>query len=125
MKMQQVMMRCAQAGYPVSRRAIYDAGEKYGFIKKVEGKNGLEFNQEGFEAWLKKAIEQAPKGFYTINECAKQLNISVTTCWSLCKSGEIEVKHIGSGRGIMYANIEQLKELICKRKFGTEEKYGN
>lgn len=122
MKMEHLILKCAQAGVYFSRRAIYDAGEKYGFAIKKENQTALEFDEEKFNEWLKKVTEEIPTGFQTMKECSKALNLSVVTIWKyLQKYPEVETKKIGSKKGVTYANIEQLRKTISKYKYGIEE----
>lgn len=123
MKMNQLLIRCAQEGIYFSRRAIYNAGEKYGFAVKKEGQTALEFDEEKFENWLKSKTEKIPNGFCTMKQCSDALNISVTTVWKYCKDNpNIETKKMDSNKGVTYVNIEQLRKFIQVNKFGYKEK---
>lgn len=122
MKMEQIILKCAQAGIYFSRRAIYDAGEKYGFTIKKENQTALEFDEEKFNEWLKLVTDKIPEGFQTMKECSKSLNLSVVTIWKYCKEHpEIETKKVGSKKGVTYVNIDQIRKIIKLRKYGIEE----
>ena len=126
MKMKQVLLRCQEAGHPMTAMGVYTAGEKYGFIIKQEGKRSLYFDRERFLAWLEKAKEEVPDGFITVLECAKRVNMSVGSIYLLIKDNKsIQTKNIGSGKGILYVNFNQLEKFISERKYGTEEEFGN
>lgn len=121
MKIQPILKRCEESGHKVTKMGLYYSGKKYGFLVKDE--NGKYFfNEELFQEWLKKSLEEVPEGYLRISECAKKLNMCVASIWRYSKN--VETKKIGAGEGIIYVNFKQLEEFIRFNRKGSEEKNG-
>ena len=116
-----VLNKCKEEGYPITASGLYRAGYKYGFIVKKEGKKRVTLNKTKFLEWLSKAKEQVPKGWMTLNDLHKELNVSLSEVYILIKDPESNVKRIGTGRGIIYADPKQIKKIIEKRKNSRKE----
>ena len=84
-----VLNKCKEEGHPITRQGLYQAGKKYGFLTKVEGKKELDFDQEKFLEWLKVNTSDVPKNCYTINELVHELEISYMQLYSLIRDNNI------------------------------------
>lgn len=122
MKFGQVLERCKSKGINISRNALYLAGIKHGFIEK--GTTHNIFHKEKFEKWIEKKLEKVPAGYYTLKECSQKLNKPLATIYCWINESNLKVLKIGT-KEIKYVNIEELKEFIRIRKYGSEEEYGN
>lgn len=111
-----VLNKCKEEGYPITASGLYRAGYKYGFIVKKEGKKRVTLNKTKFLKWLSEAKERAPEGWMTLNDLHKELGVSLSEVYVLIKDPESNVKRIGTGRGIIYADPNQIKKIIEKRK---------
>ena len=116
-----VLNKCKEEGYPITASGLYRAGHKYGFIIKREGKKRVKLDKVKFLEWLSKATEQIPKGWMTLNDLHKELNVSLSEVYVLIKDPESNIKRIGTGRGIIYADPKQIKKIIEKRKNSRKE----
>lgn len=123
MKFGQVLERCKSKGINISRNALYLAGIKHGFIERDIDHINI-FHKEKFEQWVEKKLEKVPAGYYTFKECSEKLNKSLPTIYHLIIISDLKVLKIGT-KEIKYVNIEELKEFIRIRKYGSEEEYGN
>jgi hypothetical protein len=123
MKFKQVYERCKEKGITITKQGLYLAGLQNGFI--IKGKSHRnEFVKEEFEKWVEKKLEPVPEGFISFFECSKKLNKPLPTIYFLVKSGNLEVKKIGT-RGVRYVRLEDLEKYIEIREHGSEEEYGN
>lgn len=123
MKFKQVYERCEQNGIKISKQGLYLAGLQNGFIVKGENHSNL-FVQEEFEKWIGKKKEKAPEGYHTFLDCSKKLKKPLATIYYLVKSGNLEVKTIGT-KEVKYVRLSDLENYIRIREHGCEEKYGN
>ena len=124
MKMMQVVQYCKEHGYPITAPAIYQAGKKYGFISKVEGKYHLKFNKDKFLEWFNHSKEKVPEGYISIKNCSEIFHLSKPTCYTIAKDIMVKTVRRGAGKGILYVNKKSFGEFINIRKFGTEEVFG-
>ena len=127
MKFGQVYERCKMKGINISRNALYLAGIKYGFIERDIDHINI-FHKEKFEKWLEKKLEKVPEGYSSLKECSEKLNKPLQTIYYLVntgiKSGKLNFLKIGT-KEIKYVKLEELREFIRIRKYGSEEEYGN
>ena len=122
-----VLNKCKEEGYPVTKSGLYYAGKKYGFLKATDKKRArgfsLEFNKDAFFEWLKKAKEAVPEGWVPIREIPKLLNISLTQAYILVKNENCGAKSFGAGPGVLYVDPERVKEVIKQRCENRKEKW--
>lgn len=111
-----VIKKCEEKGYKITKQGLYNAGEKYGFINKPDGKHALEFDQKKFLEWLEKAIEEIPEGWVTLNDASKLLGVSISQMYILVKDENSGAKYFGSGKGVMYVDPKRIEKIIKERK---------
>ena len=111
-----VLSKCKEKGYSISKEGLYKAGKKYGFIKKIDGKHHLEFDKEKFLSWLDKAVEEVPNGWMTVKELSEKFNVSLAQAYILIKDEESGARFFGSGAGVLYADPERIEKIIQKRE---------
>lgn len=116
MYMKDVVRKCHEKGYKVSRNYIYAAGLKYGFLKRVPGQRGLELDQKKFLEWVDKALEEAPEGWVTLKELVKMKGISMNMAYEIVKDKAAGARRIGSGQGIIYVDPKTIDVAIKKYK---------
>lgn len=116
MHINDVIKKCSDEGYPISRMGLYTAGKKEGFIIKCENKKELDFDKNKFLQWLKKAKGKAPEGWVKIKDLPNIFGISLTQCYILSKDEESGAKTFGSGKGVIYVDPERIAKIIKKRK---------
>ena len=124
MYMKDVLRYCEEHGKKITKMGIYYAGKKNNFIFKVEGKNEMVFDREKFLEWFRKATEEIPKGYISVSEMRKKYNIPLTRSYEIVKDPRLNVKCIGSGKGIKYVDESRLREVISdsenKRRYNWE-----
>lgn len=123
MKFNQVFERCKEKGIKITKHGLYLAGLKNGFIEK-SSEHGNIFHGEKFEKWVEKKLEKIPKGYFSLNQCSKELNTPLSTIYTIVNEGKLEVLNIGT-KGVKYVKVKELKEYIRIRKHGSEKEYGN
>ena len=116
MHMNDVVRKCEEKGYKITKQGIYLAGKKYGFLTRPDEQHSWDFNQEKFLEWLDKAIEEIPEGWLTLNEASKVLNISLAQMYILVKDENAGVKYFGAGKGVMYVDPKRIEKIIEERK---------
>lgn len=116
MHMNDVVRKCEERGYKITKQGIYLAGKKYGFLTRLDEQHSWDFNQEKFLEWLDKAVEEIPEGWLTLNEASKVLNISLAQMYILVKDENAGAKYFGAGKGVMYVDPKRIEEIIQKRK---------
>ena len=117
------MNKCEVEGYPVTSSGLYYAGEKYGFLIKKEGNRSLEFDKDKFFDWLKKAKQEIPEGWVSLNELHIKLNISLSQAYILSKDPASGAKAFGAGPGVIYVDPERIKAIIKQRENDHKEKW--
>lgn len=121
MYLKDVLNKCKEEGYLVTSSGLYYAGEKYGFLIKKEGNRSLEFDKDKFNEWLKKAKQEIPKGWVSINELHNVLGISLSQAYILSKDEDSGAKTFGAGPGVIYVDPERIKEIIKRRNDSHKE----
>lgn len=111
-----VIRKCEEKGYHISKQGLYTAGEKYGFVKRVEGKHSLDFDKDRFLKWLDGAVEEVPEGWLTVKELAEKFEVSVSQVYILIKDKDSGARTFGSGAGVLYADPKRIEEVIQNRK---------
>lgn len=124
MKVKQVVKYCSDHGHPITSMAIYRAGKKYGFLKKIEGQHSLEFNREKFLEWFKGFTAEIPEGYLCVKDLSKEVGLSIPQCYALAKDDSVKKMKKGTGDGILYVDKESFREFINVRRYGTEEVFG-
>lgn len=125
MYMNDVIRKCEEKGYKITKQGIYLAGKKYGFLTRPDEQHSWDFNQEKFLEWLDKAIEEIPDGWLTLNEASKVLNISLAQMYILVKDENSGVKYFGAGKGVMYVDPKRIEKIIEERKGKHEYDWGD
>lgn len=125
MHMNDVIRKCEEKGYKITKQGIYLAGKKYGFLTRPDEQHSWDFNQEKFLEWLNKAIEEIPDGWLTLNEASKVLNISLAQIYILVKDENAGVKYFGAGKGVMYVDPKRIEKIIKERKAKHEYDWGD
>lgn len=125
MHMKDVLNKCKEMGHPMTAMGIYTAGEKYGFLNKLEGKHYYDFDKGKFLEWLNNAIAEIPKGWVTLNEASKILNVSLPQMYILVKHENSGAKYFGAGKGVMYVDPKRIEEIIRERKAKHEYMWGD
>lgn len=115
MYMNDVLRKCEEKGYKITKQGLYVAGEKYGFLTKPDGQHPWDFDQKKFLEWLDKATEEIPKGWVTLNEASKILNVSLPQMYILVKDKNSGVRYFGAGKGVMYVDPKRIEEVIKNR----------
>lgn len=116
MYMNDVIKKCEEKGYKITKAGLYQAGQKYGFLKKPDGQHSWDFDQKKFLEWLDKATEEIPEGWVTLNEASKILNVSLPQMYILVKDENSGARYIGSGKGVLYVDPKRIEEVIKNRK---------
>ena len=124
MRMKQVIKYCRDNGHPITAMAIYLAGKKYGFIKKINGKWYLEFDKQKFLDWFKGFTVEIPEGYVSVKDLAESFDLSIQQCYNLIKDNSIKKMRKGTGEGILYVDKESFGEFINIRKCRDEEVFG-
>ena len=122
MFLKDVLNKCKEEGYPVTSSGLYYAGEKYGFLIKKEGNRSLEFDKDKFFDWLKKAKQEIPEGWVSLNELHIKLDISLSQAYILSKDPASGAKAFGAGPGVIYVDPERIKAIIKPREHDHKEK---
>lgn len=114
--MKDVLNKCKEMGHPMTAMGIYIAGEKYGFLNKIDGKYHYDFDKDKFLEWLNNAIAEIPDGWVTLNEASKILNVSLPQMYILVKDENSGAKYFGAGKGVMYVDPTRIEAIIKERK---------
>lgn len=120
-----VVNKCKERGYEITKMGLYKAGEKYGFISKVDNRHSLEFDKDKFLKWLDKATEEIPEGWLSVKQLSEELKISIAQVYILIKDKDSGARAIGSGTGVLYADPKRIKAVIKKREDNHKEKWGD
>lgn len=121
MYMNDVIKKCEEKGYKITKQGLYQAGQKYGFLNKPDGQHAWDFDQKKFLEWLDKATEEIPHGWVTLNEASKILNVSLPQMYILVKDENSGAKYFGAGKGVMYVDPKRIEEVIKNHK--TKHQY--
>lgn len=116
MHLNDVLNKCKEEGYPITASGLYQSGLKFGFLTKKEGNRNLDFNKDKFLEWLKKAKEEIPEGWVSINELHKIVDVSLSQAYILSKDPESGARSFGSGAGVTYVDPERIKAIIKQRE---------
>ena len=120
-----VVNKCKERGYEITKMGLYKAGEKYGFISKGDNKHSLEFDKDKFLKWLDKATEEIPEGWLSVKQLSEKFGISVAQVYILIKDEDSGARAIGSGAGVLYADPKRIEAVIKKREDNHKEKWGD
>ena len=113
-----VVKRCKEKGYEITRQGIYLAGKKEGFIHK--GSNGYELDMDKFNEWLEKAIQEIPEGYFSAKQIVEKYGVSQVEAYFILNDPDCESEKIGA-HGVLYAKQERIESVIKKR--GNKHKY--
>lgn len=124
MYMKDVVNKCKERGYEITKMGLYNAGKKYGFISKVNDKHSLEFDKDKFLEWLDKATEEIPAGWLSVKQIADKFGISIAQAYILVKDENSGARAIGSGAGVIYVDPKRIEQIIKKRENSHKEQWG-
>lgn len=116
MHMNDVLKKCEEKGYKITKQGLYQAGQKYGFLNKLDGQHAWDFDQKKFLEWLEKATEEIPQGWVTLNEASKILKVSLPQMYILVKDEKSGAKYFGAGKGVMYVDPKRIEKVIKDNK---------
>lgn len=125
MYVKDVINKCKERGYEITKMGLYTAGKKYGFISKADNKHSLEFNKDKFLEWLDKATEEIPAGWLSVKQIAEKFEISITQAYLLVKDENSGARTIGSGVGVIYVDPKRIEQIIKKRQDSHKENWGD
>ena len=54
MHMNDVLKKCEEKGYKITKQGLYQAGQKYGFLNKPDGQHAWDFDKRSFWSGLKR-----------------------------------------------------------------------
>ena len=114
-----ILKKCEELGYHVSKSGLYHIGYKRGFIVKDE-LGVLSFDKEKFLAWVDKRNEKIPKGYKRLSEMTDEVGVSLAQLYLLIKDPDADVRKIGS-KDIYYADPKRIKAVIKKRQDSRKE----
>lgn len=116
MHLNEVLKYCEEHGRKVSRQGLYQAGIRYGFIKKSEGKSSLDLDWDKFLKWFNKGLEEVPEGYMRISELMKTYNLNLVFAYKLLKDPECVHRKFGRGNGITYVDTKGIERIIEKNR---------
>lgn len=125
MYVKDVIKKCKERGYEITKMGLYTAGKKYGFISKADNKRSLEFNKDKFLEWLDKATEEIPAGWLSVKQIAEKFGISIAQAYLLVKDENSGARTIGSGVGVIYVDPKRIEQIIKKRQDSHKENWGD
>lgn len=125
MYMKDVINKCKERGYEITKMGLYTAGKKYGFIFKVNNERSLEFDKDKFLKWLDKATEEIPAGWLSVKQIAEKFGISIAQAYRLVKEDNSGARTIGSGVGVIYVDPKRIEQIIKKRQDSHKENWGD
>ena len=123
MYVKDVIKKCKERGYEITKMGLYTAGKKYGFISKADNKRSLEFNKDKFLEWLDKATEEIPAGWLSVKQIAEKFGISIAQAYLLVKDENSGARTIGSGVGVIYVDPKRIEQIIKKRQDSHKENW--
>lgn len=111
MQKRNLVERCKEKGVTLSYMTIYRYGLKEGFIGRNES-GEIQYNDSGFENWLKKVSAGIPDEFEYISDVVKKSGIKYSYFkYYLQKNG---VKILKDIRGKKYAGKNELNSIVEK-----------
>ena len=116
MFIEDVLKKCEDEGFKITRAGLYSTGKKLGFIKKIEGVKSLEFDKKLFLEWIEKKKEKAPEGWISLKQVSEKYNVSLAQAYLLAKDENCEILKIGPGRGVKYVKSERIEEIIQEHR---------
>ncbi len=125
MHIKDVINKCKERGYEITKMGLYTAGKKYGFISKADNERSLEFNKDKFLEWLDKATEEIPAGWLSVKQIAEKFGISIAQAYLLVKDENSGARTIGSGVGVIYVDPKRIEQIIKKRQDSHKENWGD
>lgn len=114
-----LLKRCEERGYKISRYGLYLAGYRLGFIYKDEAEE-KHLNKEKFEAWLDTIMKEAPEGYLSAKMIVSKYGVSLCEAYSVLNDEECNVVRVG-GYGVMYGEPKSVEKVVRKR--GKSHKY--
>lgn len=125
MYVKDVINKCKERGYEITKMGLYTAGKKYGFVSKADNERSLEFDKDKFLEWLDKATEEIPAGWLSVKQIAEKFGISIAQAYLLVKDENSGARTIGSGVGVIYVDPKRIEQIIKKRQDSHKEKWGD
>lgn len=86
-----------------------------------QGKQSFLLNEKKFNNWVKKTIDVISDGFVTVNNAARELNLTTSYVYTLINDYKIKTKKGGGGRGRVYVDFTTLKTVYTKKKEGKSK----
>jgi transposase-like protein len=110
--------RVVQAGYPVTKQAIFYAALSNDAAQKAHETDPHHWDVE--ESWLteyiRKALAPVPEGFLSVTQSKEKHGVNVNTVYSWVRKGYVQAERYGAGQGVIYVreadvirNVEHLK----------------
>ena len=113
-----VVQRCKEKGYKITRQGIYLAGKREGFI--YENDSGKQLDLEKFDKWLEKATEQVPDNYLSAKDIVKKYHVSQVFAYTVLKDSDCVCKNFGY-KGIIYGEEKSVEDVITK--YRNKHKY--
>ncbi len=123
MRMKQIVKYCRDHGHPITSMAIYLAGKKYGFLKKIEGQYHLEFDKEKFFEWFCGFTAEVPEGYLSIKELSEEFSMSIPQCYALARDDSVKKMRKGTGDGVLYVDKKTFGEFVNVHKYGSDKDF--
>ena len=112
MRLNEVLKYCEEHGRKISKQAIYQAGIRYGFISKPQGRTSYDLDMEKFEKWFNGGLSEAPEGWVRISELMKMYNLSLVFAYKLVNRDLVEHRKYGRGDGVTYVKLDGIERII-------------
>lgn len=100
-----------------TKTGLREAAVRDGFKSHHKG-SGMEsylLDEVKFRKWIRETIDAIPAGFYLISVAAKELGVTTAYVYDLIKQCKIKTRKIGTGKGRLYVDFAELRN-ICKIK---------
>lgn len=118
-----LLKRCEDKGYKISRMGLYLAGKRVGFIFENE-KGEKELDKDKFSEWLENIIKDVPEGYFSAKQIMQKYNVSQNEAYFILNDPDCVVIRVG-GYGVMYGEKKSVESIIEKRsrkhKYDWEE----
>lgn len=108
----EVLERCKEKGYRITRMGLYIAGKREGFIVKKNGEKELDVDK--FNKWLERAIEEIPDGYLSAKQIIEKYGVSQVEAYFILNDPDCESEKFGAHR-VLYAKQERIERVIAKR----------
>jgi uncharacterized protein (DUF1499 family) len=98
----------------ITEMGLRTAAVRDGFrsVHTGSGKEKFQLDEVKFRKWIKTAFESVPAGLKAVPKAAKELNITPSYVYALIKKNNIKTRIIGAGRGKVYVDFQELKNVF-------------